>query len=296
MNLKLIILFALTLPIISCFSSSSEIIPVIDTHIHFFDTEREEGIPWPSKTDKVLYKLTLPKDFKTIASEHHVKSAVVIQASAWLIDNQWNLDITKGLGDKYPGVVGNLSSLGTPKFKEEITTLSQNPRFVGVRITHRPEGRSFYTPAMINDLKFLAHKKLTLSILYKRFTFDEINQIATDVPDLKIILDHLMGHKSLNDKSSYELETMAKHKNVYCKVSGIGDRTNEETKKILEKAWQEFGEDRLVYGSNWPCTKNIKDGYGIQKQFFTSFFKTKGETALKKFFYNNAVQFFNLKF
>ena len=37
---------------------------MIDTHIHLYDTTRKEGVPWPPKEDKVLYKPHLPAEFK----------------------------------------------------------------------------------------------------------------------------------------------------------------------------------------------------------------------------------------
>ncbi len=34
-------------------------IPIVDTHIHLFDTARPQGVPWPDKNDAVLYKRVL---------------------------------------------------------------------------------------------------------------------------------------------------------------------------------------------------------------------------------------------
>ena len=36
---------------------------MIDTHIHLYDPTRPQGVPWPAKTDTLLYKPTLPEDF-----------------------------------------------------------------------------------------------------------------------------------------------------------------------------------------------------------------------------------------
>ena len=35
-------------------------IPIIDTHIHLFDTTRPRGVPWPTKKDGILYQPALP--------------------------------------------------------------------------------------------------------------------------------------------------------------------------------------------------------------------------------------------
>ena len=33
---------------------------IIDTHTHFYDTTRPQGVPWPPKTEKILYRPVLP--------------------------------------------------------------------------------------------------------------------------------------------------------------------------------------------------------------------------------------------
>ena len=38
-------------------------IPVIDTHIHLYDTTRSDGVPWPPVDDQVLYRPVLPEHF-----------------------------------------------------------------------------------------------------------------------------------------------------------------------------------------------------------------------------------------
>ena len=38
-------------------------IPVIDTHIHLYDTTRADGVPWPPEDDQVLYRPVLPQAF-----------------------------------------------------------------------------------------------------------------------------------------------------------------------------------------------------------------------------------------
>ena len=33
---------------------------IIDTHVHFYDPNRPQGLPWPRKTETLLYRRTLP--------------------------------------------------------------------------------------------------------------------------------------------------------------------------------------------------------------------------------------------
>src|SRR5450759_1398784 len=36
-------------------------VTVIDTHTHFYNPNRPEGVPWPPREDKLLYRPVLPK-------------------------------------------------------------------------------------------------------------------------------------------------------------------------------------------------------------------------------------------
>ena len=36
-------------------------IPIIDTHIHLFDTTRPQGVPYPDKNNATLYQPALPE-------------------------------------------------------------------------------------------------------------------------------------------------------------------------------------------------------------------------------------------
>ncbi len=56
---------------------------------------------------------------------------------------------------------------------------------------------------------------------------------------------------------------------------------------ILDHCWDVFGEDRLIYGSNWPvCEKG--GTYADQFQMVDAFFRARGERAHRKYFRENA--------
>jgi hypothetical protein len=37
---------------------------LIDTHTHFYDPSRPQGVPWPPRDDKLLYRTVLPKNYR----------------------------------------------------------------------------------------------------------------------------------------------------------------------------------------------------------------------------------------
>ena len=64
-------------------------------------------------------------------------------------------------------------------------------------------------------------------------------------------------------------------------------REVEYYRPVLDTLWKGFGEDRLIFGSNWPVSQGgapYKTVVGIVHDYFTA----KGERAAKKFFHTNS--------
>src|SRR5256885_1475686 len=108
-------------------------VPVLDVHTHFYNPGRPGGVPWPPKTDPVLYRRVMPDEFQRLTFGLGVRGTVVVEASALLEDNQWILDMAK----EHPivrGFIGHLSP-GTPEFAGHLQRFGKNPLFRGIRLT-----------------------------------------------------------------------------------------------------------------------------------------------------------------
>ena len=111
--------------------------PVIDCHTHFYDPSRPQGIPWPGR-DSSLYRTVLPADLRRQPQHLPVTGTIVVEASSWLEDNDWLLE----LGQRDPfivGVVGNLNP-ESADFGLQVRRLSANPLFRGIRISAQQVG------------------------------------------------------------------------------------------------------------------------------------------------------------
>ena len=49
---------------------------IIDTHTHFYDPTRPQGVPWPNQDDNFLYKRVMPENYKSLAVSQGVKGTV----------------------------------------------------------------------------------------------------------------------------------------------------------------------------------------------------------------------------
>ena len=95
-------------------------IDVIDCHTHFYDPERPQGIPWPEKGSS-LYRTVLPEHLRALPHAIPVTGTIIVEASSWLEDNQWLLDIAAD--DPFVvGIVGHLNGVnGSLKILSEVT-------------------------------------------------------------------------------------------------------------------------------------------------------------------------------
>jgi len=226
------------LPVVAAFvvgcstTEKNGAIPIIDTHIHLYDTTRPQGLPWPPKSDKVLYRPILTEHFDKVSKENGINATVIVEASKWIPDNQWVLDLVKHDPDRYIGLVGSLE-IGDPEFKNHLVKLSEDKRFVGIRMRERPGGdRFFKSESVWSDLGLLADMDQTLDVLMFQFSLQDVDMVAKRLPKLKILINHVAGAniegKTADSKWVSAVQNVAKNKNVYCKISGLFQQSNRQ--------------------------------------------------------------------
>ena len=278
---------------------------LIDTHIHLYDTRREEGVPWPPADDKVLYKPHLPAEFSRVAKAAGVTGVVVVEASDRLEDNQWVLDQVAG-DPFYVALVGNIDP-NRKDFGKQLARLRKDERFVGIRA--RAKNPIDYTdPQVLANFRLLEQAGLSLDILANGKGIQgvkEVDVLAGKLPKLRIIVDHVLGYdidgKPPSPQWIAAVASLAKHPSVYCKVSGLYQRCVQQPaphdpahyKTVLDSLWEHFGSERLIYGSNWPCTKK-SGNYASFVRLVNAYFSDKGQDACERYFWKNAAVAYGL--
>jgi L-fucono-1,5-lactonase len=59
-------------------------------------------------------------------------------------------------------------------------------------------------------------------------------------------------------------------------------------KPWLDEIWEIFGEDRLLYGSDWPNRDHLAP-YASTFDIIRQYVARKGHRSLEKFFWNNSI-------
>ncbi len=266
--------------------------PVIDTHAHFYDPSRPQGVPWPPKGDKILYRTVLPDEYIRITKPLGITGVIEVEASPWLEDNRWVLD----LADKYPAIVATVGHLnpGKPDFRKNLARFHKDRRFRGIRLGEPQIGDAGLTP----DLKELAGAGMELDVLGGPPMLPQVVRLTDHVPDLRIVIDHLPFDPpaQASERAAYEaaLRELGQRPRVYAKVSNVvrkqGNRVPGDVgfyRPSLDQLWDIFGPNRLVYGSNWPVS-NLIAPYPIVFKIVRNYFASKGREASEKYFWKNS--------
>lgn len=296
----------LTGGVLAGFAEAAESIPIIDTHTHFYDTSRTQGVDWPGKDDKILYRPVLPPEFVNLAKPHGVTGTVVVEASARLEDNDWLLE----LAERNPvivGVVGNLDPTN-PKFGENLKRLAKNPLYRGFRINHAELAALLKSRKDVDQLARLIDEGLTLDVNGGPEGLPTLLETAKRFPKLKIVLNH-NGNVRIDGKKipadwKENIARVGGQANVSCKLSAMVEGTGKNDGKAptkldyyqatLDTVWAAFGEDRLLYGSDWPVS-SLFATYAAVFELADAFLKGKSAPARAKVLGKNAITTYGLK-
>ena len=269
---------------------------IIDTHTHFYDPTRPQGVPWPSPKEKLLYRPVLPEHYKALAVPEGVTGTVVVEASPWVEDNQWILD----LAEKDPFIVGHVGNLrlGAEGFKANLERFAANPLFRGIRVGGSVIG-GLLRAGQLDDLEMLAARDLELDLLLGPADLPATRKLAERLPELRLVLNHIAGVRidgRAPDSAWVEgIQGAAAHSNIFCKVSALVEMTGQRPAPTnldyyiptLDVLWRAFGEDRLIYGSNWPVCEPFAS-YATVQRLVREYFGGKGPEASEKYFWKNA--------
>jgi len=291
---------------LSTFAQLPKVKHLIDTHIHLYDTEREGGVPWPPVDDEVLYKPHLPAEFERVAKPAGVTGVVIVEASDKLADNDWVLKLTEDKEAFFVALVGNIDPT-VKDFRKELKPLRKNPRFVGIR-ARRAGGVDLADKQVLKNFKHLSKQGLSVDILMNgkgAETLEQVADMAAKLPELRIVVDHVLGYnidgKAPSPTWIAAATKLAANKNVYCKISGLYQRCVDQPaskdpahyRSLLDILWNEFGSERLIYGSNWPCTKKSGD-YTSFVTLVNAYASEKGQEACENLFWKNANRAYKL--
>ena len=277
-------------------------IPIIDTHIHLFDPTRPQGAPYsgPPPAPGARPIAAYPDRYRRLAVPLGVVGAIKVEASPWIEDNLWVLEVAQR-DPIIVGVVGNLEP-DKPEFPEYLDRFHKNPLFRGIRYGNlwgRDITKQSGNPDFIGGLKRLADADLVLDTANPRVPLLEaMIRISDAVPALRIVLDHLPAlDPAETERAAYDLalRELGKRTQIFVKLSEIIHRVNGQVstelnayRARLDMLVGVFGEDRILFGSDWPNSDGVAPVdkvFALAKEYFLE----KPRPIAEKYFWKNSV-------
>jgi L-fuconolactonase len=235
----------------------------IDSHQHFWKyNAREYG--WIDDSMKSLRRDFMPEDLEPELEPNGFDGCVAVQARQTLEETRWLLE----LASRHPfikGVVGWVD-LRSPELRVQLESLCGNSKLTGIRhiVQSEPDDRFLMRSDFQRGIAMLEEFNLTYDILIYVRHLPVAAEFVAGFERQRFVLDHL----AKPDIRGRELATwsrgireLAKFPNVYCKLSGLvteadwDNWTEQDFIPYLDVAFECFGAERLMIGSDWPvCT------------------------------------------
>lgn len=276
-------------------------IPIIDTHIHFFDTTRPQGVPYPAPNVIPNVPVATPETYRKVVAGLGIVGAIEVEASPWVEDNLWVLELV-AKDTIVMGAIGNLEP-DKPEFAEYLDRYHKNPLFRGIRygnLWNRSLSKAVDNPNFISGVKLLAAADLTLDTANpSKELLNAVIRLTDKVPDLRVVLDHLPTLEAISEPvKRREFEPILRElaqRNTFAKLSAVARRVNGQVQTdwtyyqpTLDLLCDVFGEDRVVYGSDWPNSTGNWVPYQAMLTIVQRYFRGRGRAAAEKYFWKNS--------
>jgi L-fuconolactonase len=235
----------------------------IDAHQHFWRYDRAQ-YGWIDDSMAALRRDFLPADLEPLLRHAGFDACVAVQARQTLEETRWLL----GLADRHPfiaGVVGwvDFQSADAPA---QIEILARRPRLVGLRhiVQGEPDDRFLLRPEFLRGVAAAGQAGLAYDILIYTRHLPVAVEFAQRLAGQRLVLDHLAKpdiRRGEIRQWQRDLRRLAASGPVMAKLSGLVTEadweawTPEQVRPYLDVAFDCFGYERLMIGSDWPvCT------------------------------------------
>jgi L-fuconolactonase len=273
----------------------------IDAHQHFwhFDPVRDA---WITHEMEAIRRDFLPSDLKSVLDQNQMDGCVAVQAAQETAETDFLLQLANE-NDFIQGVVG-WTDLQAPDLREQLAEYQKTPRLRGFRhvLQAEPDDAFMLRPAFIAGVKALRDFDFTYDILIYPQHLPNALKLVQQCDDQSFVLDHLAKpyiRGGQLEPWKKDLTALANQENVYCKISGMiteadwGTWTYEQLVPYLDVAFEAFGTNRLLFGSDWPVCLVAGD-YQRVKQILERYLEDFTPTEKENIWGGNAARFYAL--
>jgi predicted TIM-barrel fold metal-dependent hydrolase len=242
-------------------------IPILDTHQHLVYPERYR-YSWAAEIPQLTGKAFRYDDYLKAIEGTGVSQTIFMESDAgdpkWRDETKFVQELAATSGSLIKGLIANCRPEEESGFEAYVESVL-SPRLVGFRrILHTVPDELSQKPCFSVNVRLLAKYGRTFDLCVLARQIPLAMALAEKCPDVQFILDHCgvpeIASARLDPWRQY-IREIAKFPNVACKISGVmaycapGQATLEAVRPYVEHCLEQFGWDRVVWGSDWPvCT------------------------------------------
>jgi len=232
----------------------------IDAHQHFWKYSPAE-YGWIDDSMGMIRRNFLPRDLSPELERNNIRGSVAVQARQTIEETRWLLQLAEG-SPRILGVVGWVD-LCSPNVRSQLSEFVKNPKFVGVRhiVQSEPDDRFLMRPDFLRGIALLEEFDLAYDILIYTHHLLVAAEFVARFPRQRFVLDHMAKppiKAGQTEPWASGVRRLAASPNVFCKMSGLVTEADwqhwkaEQIVPYLDIAFDAFGPDRLMIGSDWP--------------------------------------------
>lgn len=235
----------------------------IDAHQHFWIYNPYE-YGWIDDSMAAIRRDFLPRDLKPELDANDFSGSVLVQTRQTLAETRWLLE----LAEENPWILGVVgwADLQSLDIRSQLQQLAHNPKLIGVRhiVQGEPDDRFLLRPDFLRGIATLAEFDLAYDILIYTKHLPVAAEFVRHFPQQRFVLDHLAKPPIKSgdlELWSDGIRRLAEFSNVFCKLSGLVTEADwqawqpEQIIPCLDVAFESFGPDRLMIGSDWPVCR-----------------------------------------
>lgn len=246
---------------------------IVDAHHHVWDLSvRDQDWIVGDELAPLRRDFTLA-DLEPEARTAGVTATVLVQ-TVTVAEETPELLALASTGPLVAGVVG-WTDLTAPDVVDELARLRELPggdRLVGIRhqVQSEPDPPWLLRPDVLRGLRAVAEAGLAYDLVVLPHQLPAAASAAFLLPQLTFVLDHLgKPPVATQERETWarDLRLLAELPHTVAKLSGLATEarwdswTVDDLRPYTDTAWEAFGPDRLMFGSDWPVCR-LAASYG----------------------------------